>query len=41
MYNIRAPIRYVVIDGIDIDAKGIVPNPVGFSDFPNTFVCKT
>jgi parallel beta-helix repeat protein len=33
MYNIRFPVRYVVIDGIDIDAKGLVPNPVGFSDY--------
>jgi parallel beta-helix repeat protein len=33
MYNIRAPVRFVVIDGIDIDAKGLAPNPVGFSDF--------
>jgi hypothetical protein len=33
MYSIRVPIRYVVFDGIDIDAKGLVPNPIGFSDF--------
>lgn len=32
-YNLRAPVRFVVIDGIDIDAKGIVPNPIGLSDF--------
>jgi len=33
MLNIRKPVEYVVIDGIDIDAKGIVINPIGFSDF--------
>jgi hypothetical protein len=33
MYNIRARVRYVVIDGIDIDAKGFGAKPVGFSDF--------
>jgi hypothetical protein len=33
MLNIRIPVQYVVIDGIDIDAKGIVGNPIGFSDY--------
>jgi len=33
MASIRVPVKYVVIDGIDLDAKGIVPNPIGFSDF--------
>jgi len=32
-YNIRVPVRFLIIDGIDLDAKGIVPNPVGLSDF--------
>ena len=33
MLNIRIPVQYVIFDGIDIDAKGIVANPIGFSDF--------
>lgn len=33
MINIRVPVQYVVFDGIDIDAKGIVPGPIGFSDY--------
>jgi parallel beta-helix repeat protein len=32
MLNIRIPVQYVIIDGIDIDAKGIVGNPIGFSE---------